>query len=177
MDVFRTIFGLIDPRSFSSLWFWIALAVTWSSASHWVIGVPFDMVVRARREGGDAAVDLATIAAINVRRILHVAREAGPWLIGLAAFSLTLLGLLGFAYGIEFAQACFLLLLPMIAVGALSVRTAAAIEGAGAEDADGWADLAGRLGRHRLMVQGLGVVSIFVTALWGMWQNLNLSEL
>ena len=174
--MFRTIFGLIDPRSFSSLWFWIALAVMWSSASHWVIGVPFDMVVRARREGGDAAVDMATIAAINVRRILDVARGAGPWLIGLAAFSLTLLGLLGFAYGIEFAQACFLLLLPMIAVGALSIRTAAAIERTGAGD-DGWADLAGMLGRHRLLVQGIGVVSIFVTAMWGMWQNLALSEI
>ncbi len=44
------IFDLIDMRSFSNLWYWIALAVTWSSTSHWVLGVPFDMVLRARRK-------------------------------------------------------------------------------------------------------------------------------
>ena len=31
--------------------------------------------------------------------------------------------------------------------------------------------------RHRRIVQALGVVSIFVTAMWGMWVNLNVSVL
>ena len=48
---------------------WIALAVVWSSASHWVLGVPFDMVMRARRVGGQAEADLEDIARINVSRI------------------------------------------------------------------------------------------------------------
>ncbi|MEC7258626.1 MAG: component of SufBCD complex, partial [Pseudomonadota bacterium] len=51
MDWYSSIFELIDMRSFSNLWFWIALAVTWSTTSHWVLGVPFDMVNRARRNG------------------------------------------------------------------------------------------------------------------------------
>ncbi len=44
--------------SFSNLWYWIALAVMWSSTSHWVLGVPYDMIQRARREGGQAEADL-----------------------------------------------------------------------------------------------------------------------
>ena len=43
---------------------WIVLAVAWSSASHWVLGVPFDMVMRARRQGGQAAADLEDLARI-----------------------------------------------------------------------------------------------------------------
>ncbi len=53
-------------RSFSNLWYWIALAVTWSTASHWVLGVPFDMVLRARRHGGDAERDLEDMVRVNV---------------------------------------------------------------------------------------------------------------
>jgi len=34
-----------------------------------------------------------------------------------------------------------------------------------------------RLARHRLHTQLIGVVSIFVTSLWGMWQNMNVGPL
>ena len=49
MDLTQTLFDVIDFRSFSNLWFWIMLAVAWSTASHWVLGIPFDMVLRARQ--------------------------------------------------------------------------------------------------------------------------------
>ena len=52
MDFTQTLLDVIDFRSFSNLWFWIVLAVAWSTASHWVLGIPFDMVMRARRHGG-----------------------------------------------------------------------------------------------------------------------------
>ena len=71
------IFEVIDMRSFSNLWFWIALAVVWSSASHWVLGVPFDMVHRARRHGGQAQIDLDDLARINANRLLHMLEDAG----------------------------------------------------------------------------------------------------
>ena len=58
MDWYQTIFELIDMRSFSNLWYWIVLAVLWSSVSHWVLGVPFDMVQRAKRHGGKSLDDL-----------------------------------------------------------------------------------------------------------------------
>lgn len=168
MDLYKTVFELINLRSFSNLWFWIALAVMWSSASHWVLGVPFDMVARARKGSGEGAADLEVLVGINVRRLLYIADVSGLWLIGLTCFSITALALLGFVYHVEFAQALFLLATPMTLVGILSLRTARAIS---VQDLSGKA-LYRRLSRHRMSVQALGMVSIFVTALWGMWQNL-----
>lgn len=169
MDWTQTIFEVIDMRSFSNLWFWIALAVLWSSASHWVLGVPFDMITRARKHGEQAQADLETIVRINVDRILYIGRVSGLVLLGFLCFVLTALALLGFVYNVEFAQALFLIGLPMSLVGMLSLATARRIE---AEAPTGEA-LHRRLIRHRQFVQLIGMVSIFVTALWGMWQNLN----
>ena len=113
MEWTRLIFDLIDLRSFSNLWYWIALAVTWSTASHWVLGVPYDMVARARRAGGQAEADLEDIVRVNVNRILHIAREAGVVLMTMGAFALTTLALLGFVYHVEFCQAVFLIAAPL----------------------------------------------------------------
>ena len=107
MDWYTSIFELIDMRSFSNLWFWIALAVTWSTASHWVLGVPFDMVQRARRHGAQPEADLVDIARVNVNRLLYIGRVSGLWILGVACFLLTTLATLGFWYEIEFAQALF----------------------------------------------------------------------
>jgi hypothetical protein len=79
--------------------------------------------------------------------------------------------LLGFVYGVEFAQAFFLLGFPLSVVWGLSVRTAQQIL-----EADG-ADLHARMVRHRIYVQIIGVFSIFVTALWGMYQNMAVGPL
>lgn len=173
MDLQQTIFEMIDMRSFSNLWFWIALAVMWSSASHWVMGVPYDMIVRARRQGGQAEADLEDIVRVNVNRLLYIGRVSGLWLLALGCFLLTGLSLLGFAYGIEFAQAVFLLVMPMSILGALSLSTARLIV---ERDLTG-EELRARLVRHRVYTQMLGVVSIFVTALWGMYQNLSFGAL
>ncbi|SLN13273.1 hypothetical protein ROA7023_00046 [Roseisalinus antarcticus] len=169
----ETVFEVIDMRSFSNLWFWIALAVVWSTASHWVLGVPFDMVTRARRHGGQAQADLEEMVRINVSRILYIGRVSGLVLLGFLCFVLTSLAVLGFAYNVEFAQALFLLGLPMSFVGALSLSTARLIETERPEAEV----LNKRLTRHRQYVQVIGMLSIFVTALWGMWQNLDRSFL
>ena len=160
-------------RSFSNLWVWIALAVAWSSASHWVLGVPYDMVIRARRVGGQAELDLEDITRVNVNRLLFIARVSGLWLLGLGCFVLSTLAMLGFYYGIEFAQALFLLGLPMSLVALLNVSTARLIESEGSHGEL----LRKRLARSRLYTQMIGTVSIFVTALWGMYQNLSIGVL
>lgn len=170
MDWYQTVFELIDMRSFSNLWFWIALAVMWSSASHWVLGVPYDLVLRARRQGGQAETDLEDLVRINVNRLLYVARVSGLWLLGLGCFVLTGLAITGFYYGVEFAQAVFLLLFPMSIIGVLSLSTARLIE---LDGVTGEA-LRRRLGRHRFFTQFIGMISIFVTAMWGMFQNMSL---
>ncbi len=173
MDWHQTVFELIDMRSFSNLWFWIALAVMWSTTSHWVLGVPFDMVLRARRNGGQTEIDLEDLVRINTNRLLHISRVSGLWLLALACFVLTGLAVLGFQYQVEFAQAVFLLMFPMSMVGLMSLSTAARIQ---EEEATGEL-LRKRLSRHRVWTQIIGMLSIFVTSIWGMYQNFLTSPL
>ncbi len=160
-------------RSFSNLWYWIALAVTWSTTAHWVLGVPFDMVIRARRVGGEAERDLEDMVRINVNRLLQISGNAGVAVLVFVSLALTMLGLLGFAYGVEFCQAVFLLAFPLTIVGIMSLRTAHQIDAAG----EGGEVLRRALMRHRVWVQIVGMVSIFITAFWGMLQNFNISVL
>ena len=159
---------MIDLRSFSSVWYWIAVAVMWSTASHWIIGIPFDMVGRAARKGGVAQQDLETMTRVMTNRLLGIANVSGQWILVLGSFLLTTLFLLGFQFRIQFAQALFLLFAPLAVVGLLNLRAARIIV---ARDAAG-ADLLKILTRQRVMVQVVGMIAIFVTAMWGMYQNL-----
>jgi len=167
VDFYSAVFELIDMRSFSNLWYWIALAVLWSTASHWVLGVPYDMIQRAARQGGEAEQDLEDMVRINCNRLLYIAGVAGLWLLGLGAAILTSLVILAFWYWVEFAQAVFLLTFPMTLVGLMSLNSARLIHDR---------QLAGealrkRLLRHRIQTQVVGMISIFVTSLFGMFQN------
>jgi len=208
-------------RSFSNLWYWIALAVVWSTTSHWVLGVPFDMVQRAARHGGEAERDLEDMVRINVNRLLYIAGVSGLWLLGIVSAFVTSLAILGFWYGVEFAQAVFLLAAPMTIVGVISLASAGlwllgivsafvtslAILGFwyGVEFAQavfllaapmtivGVISLASahairnrgltgetlrkRMLRHRVQTQFVGMIAIFITALWGMWQNMQIGAL
>jgi hypothetical protein len=160
-------------RSFSNLWYWIALAVVWSSASRWVLGVPYDMVLRAKRHGGQAQTDLEDMIRINVNRMLFISQVSGLWLLGLAMFSLTSLAILGFWYWMEIAQAVFLLVFPMSIVGLLSLATARLVQ----ETAPAGAELRSKLSRHRFWIQLIGMVSILATAMFGMSQNMSIGAL
>lgn len=173
MDLPRTILETIDLRSFSNLWFWIALAVMWSTASHWVIGVPWDMVLRARRKGGTLQQDVEELTRIYTSRLLFIGRVSGTWLMALIASSLSSMWVLGFWYGAEFFQAVALLVTPLSLVGLLSLRAARRIE-AGENTGEA---LFRRLRLHRFNTQAIGLVSIFFTAMWGMFQNLSASVL
>ncbi len=167
MDLVRTLVEVIDARSFSNLWYWLAVAASWSVASHRVLGVPWDMVARARRLGGAAEDDLHAVLRVHVLRLLAMHEAAGLWLLGLACAVLTALALLGFLYAVEFAQAAFLLAFPLSVVAVLSVRMARDLAmGRAQGDA-----LYRRLSRHRLTVQLIGMASILVTATVGMAQN------
>ena len=173
MDIYTTLFEVIDMRSFSNLWYWIALAVLWSSASYWVLGVPFDMIQRARRHGGDAQADLELYVGIKVRRMLLIGQVSGLWLIGFVCFALTALAILAFWYWVEFAQALFLLLFPLTFVGMMALATATRIQhGPLLGEA-----LHRALMRHRLWTQIIGILAVFATAMFGMYQNLELGAL
>lgn len=171
MDVLDTALEVIDLRSFSNLWYWIALAVLWSSVSHWVLGVPHDMLQRARREGGQAQADVEDLVRININRLLHVVDQGALVLVAVSAFWLTTLLVMAFWYDIEFAQAVVFLAAPMLLVVWFSVRASRRIV---AEAATGEA-LHRRLNIHRRIVQVIGMISIAITGLYGTWQNISVS--
>lgn len=162
-------FEVIDIRSFSNLWFWMVLAVMWSSASHRVIGIPYDMIQNAKRHGGQAERDLEALMQINAQRFFDLRSPSGLTVIGLGCAGLSSLGLLGFSYQIELAQAVFLLVFPISLIAIMSLQTAAAVRAC-----DGISErLYSRFRRHRIATQLLAVASIFVTATWGMYHNIS----
>ena len=61
----------------------------------------------------------------------------------------------------------------MALVGLLSLRAARKM----ATEAHSAEEMRQRLTRHRFHTQLIGVVSIFVTSLWGMWQNMSVGPL
>ena len=169
MDWYQTVFEVIDMRSFSNLWYWIALAVLWSSVSHWVIGVPFDMIVRAKREKSGAAMeDLNALVHINSRRMLYISETAGVLIILFGSALMTALIIMALFYSVEIAQAVLLLGGPLTLLYFMTLHTASKIQ-KGGETGE---TMIRRLMRHRFATQMLGVVAIFVTAMFGMYQNL-----
>ena len=173
MAFFENMLRLIDMRSFASVWFWIVLALYWSSVSQTVLGAPYDLILRARKGGAQDQQDLSALVGIHVRRRLALMRRAGHWIVGFTMAMLTLVFMLAFLYWLEFAQALALLLLPMTLVRFFSLRLCFRIE---REHPDGQR-LARMLLRHRLWMQGLGMVAIFVTAVWGMLHVMSRSAL
>ncbi|MBU9698411.1 component of SufBCD complex [Rhodobacteraceae bacterium HSP-20] len=167
MDWYRMIFEVIDMRSFSNLWFWIALAVLWSTTSHFVLGVPHDLFRRALREGGQPLTDTEHLAHIYCRRLLYITRMGGLFLVAFLSFLTTGLLVLAVVYGIEFAQALLCLLVPLLLVGFLNLRASRAVE----RDALTGDDLLALLRRHRMALQTVGMFAIFFTGMFGMFQN------
>jgi len=174
LDWYTSVLEVIDMRSFTSIWYWIVVAVVWSTSAHWTLGVPFDVVTRARRSGdGVAQEDLEVLVRVNCNRIIHIMDISGTWIVGLAFFTQSMLAALGFWYKVEMAQAVFLIIGPLTLVAVISLRSARKIR---AREMAG-AALRTQLARQRFLIQVLGLVSIFITAFWGMWHNLSATVL
>ncbi|MFC7705137.1 component of SufBCD complex [Plastorhodobacter daqingensis] len=171
MSLYQHLYEVLDTRSFTTLWYWIALLAFWYLAGVRVLGIPYDMVLQARRDA-TAQAALAQMAALSVPRQIP-AGQAGVWATGFAALLLTMLFMLGFSYGLELAQALFFLALPMCLLALMRVRVARRIHERGLEDGA----LVKALMRHRGMVQLLGMISVFFTVLWGMWHSLTVGVL
>lgn len=174
MDWYDSVFEVIDMRSFSNLWYWIALAVLWSTVSHWVLGVPHDMILRAKREKeGQAMDDLHDLVRINVNRIIYIADVSGSWLFLFGSAVITSLAITAFSYDVEISQAVFLMLFPLSILGLLTAWTARKIH----RQRERGLKLVRRLIRHRMATQLIGIVSIFITAMYGMYKNLYIGPL
>ena len=173
LSILESIVRLIDMRSFSSVWFWIVVALFWSSVTQTILGASYDLIIRARRSGGQALKDLETLVEINTRRRTTVMRRVGHWIVGFVSASLALLFMLAFVYRLELAQAIFLLMLPLTIIRAMNLRLSFRIERTHLHGDQ----LIRVLLRHRLLIQFLGVITIFVTAVWGMLRVMSASVL
>ncbi len=170
MSSLSTLLSLLDSRSFTSLWYWLGFAAMWSLASRNVLGIPSDVVMRARRDEAGRAVLLQWLAVVLPH--WRIGPGMAMALTGLGCFVLVVLAGLGFAYGLEAAQALFLMVAPLLAVLVLRVRLAQGLMRVlASHPPQEAARLAARgLVRHGWLTYGMALVSIAVTsfmaALW-----------
>ncbi len=119
-----TIFDIISPRAFTSLWFWIGVALVWGHASAQVLGVPWDIIRRAKSGEADSVRDMNDAVRIALGRIARTADKGGIWLAGLIGFAGAALISLGWFYRVEFFRALTCLALPLLALALLDLRWA-----------------------------------------------------
>jgi hypothetical protein len=153
------VFAFLSFVSFYSIWYWVLTVVVWTLACHRTLGVPYDMVLRARRLP-EVAEDVDRLAAIHAERVAHIYRRSGAVLAGVGGFALAALATLGFGSWNEAAQATFVLLLPLSGVGFATGRLALALRGS----ADRGEALRRRLSRRRFWNQVIAILAIFAAA-------------
>lgn len=165
MDWTLALARLIELNTFVSVWYWLAVIVTWSVASNWLIGVPFDVLFRARKLGEVELADLEALVDINVRRIVSMNEIFAPAFVALIAFALSALGVLGIVYRVELAQGLLALAVPLTAVVVVNMRLAHQLHAA---PLTGRA-LVRKLFTVRLWTQIVGMVALFFTAFYGIY--------
>jgi hypothetical protein len=144
----------LAAASFLSIWYWVLHAVVWSLACYRTLGVPLDMLHRAR-SAPEIAERVDLLAHLASARIGGVHDLFGVPIAAFAGFSLTVLWVIGFGLGIEAAQAAFVLLLPLAVIGYSKLRLALAVRGRGIEGAE----LVLALARRRVWHQFIAVLA------------------
>lgn len=178
MPQFDGVISLLDSRSFGSIWFWLVLIGMWSVAGRTVLGVPSEVLSHARRDHGlypegPAVITLLDWLSLCLAR-WHLSQVEGAVFLAVSAFILTSLGILGFGYGLEMAQALVLLLLPFWILFWMRVRLARYLlpllrAGQGGERpvSEVAAEAIRRMLMHRRLATGLSIIAVAVTATWG----------
>lgn len=172
MDWTLALVRLIELETFVSVWYWLAVIVTWSVASNWLIGVPFDMLFRARKLGEAEIADLEALVDINVRRIVATNDIFAAAFAGLIAFGLSALTVMSFAYRFELAQGLLALAAPLTLVVMVNMRLAHQLHAAPLEGRA----LVRKLFAVRLWTQIIGMISLFFTAMYGMYYAISAQQ-
>ena len=157
---------VMDFNSFWNIWFWGTVVVAWSLTSHFILGVPYDLVIRAGREGGQAEAHCDALAHAQVYRITGAFEQAGLAITCVAFFSLAAIGTFAFWVDVEAARALFFLLAPLTLVYGWSVPLAFRIRrenlrGVALRDALGW---------RRLGHQVCGMLAIILVSIAAVWE-------
>ncbi|MEM6618844.1 MAG: component of SufBCD complex [Pseudomonadota bacterium] len=159
---------VIGSRSFASIWYWIVFALLWTRTTHWTLGVPYEDARSAALAGGQHARDFEVMMEIAARKRLVIIESSPTAIVGLGAFLLATVFMLGFWFGIQFMQATFLLVFPLTLVTTMSVRLAQRVHYGGLRGAT----LYRAYVWHRRIKQVIGAVAIFFAAFWGVSQTL-----
>lgn len=155
------IFALIDMTSFTSVWYWIFLCLTWNSLSHRTLGVPFDMIIRADKHGDLFERDVDHIAHAQSRRLTYMFGRFGVVIIGVTAFFVSAIGAAAFVVGFQTSQAVFVVLIPVLCVGSSEMRLAYRIR---RDDLRG-SPLRRKIVLHRFFHQLFGIASLAMAAI------------
>lgn len=156
------LFQLLEISSFLNIWYWGFLAVAWSRATYWTLGVPFHDARLAVQRNGRYMTEFETLLEVNMSRYIEVFDEFGIPMMALASFGLATLGTLGFVFGMELMQAIFLLLAPLMIASLLSLRFAYRVK---RRKITGEA-LYRAYCAHRRWKQLFGALVLMVIALW-----------
>ena len=119
-------FQFFAAASFQSLWYWVLHVTVWTLACYRTLGVPHDMLIRARRRP-DVAARVDQLAHLACERVGGIYDALGVPLAALAGFVLAAVFALGFLSGIETAQAAFAILLPLAVIVYSKLRLALAV--------------------------------------------------
>ncbi len=152
-------FVLLDFKSFYSVWYWVLTVILWTAVCHRTLGVPHDMVLRARRVP-EVAARVETLARLHAGRTAGLFDAAGVQVAALVGFGLAGLAALGFWSGLEAAKAAFMLAGPLALVLAGEVRLARRLR---AERLSG-AALLRQLARRRSVNQGIAALAMLGAA-------------
>lgn len=116
-------FSVFRYESFFSVWYWALTVIVWAVVCQRTLGVPHDMVVRAARLP-EVAERVELLARIGAERLAGLGESFGVVAAAAAGFVLAGLATLAFAYGVEVAEATFLLAFPLAIVGVGTLRLA-----------------------------------------------------
>ncbi len=155
---------LFHARSFSSLWFWLALVTIWWVVLSRVLGVPLSIVRRAFHGDAQAQQDMEDLVRIHARRLHGIGRTFGIWMVGLSSAVLTGLGLIGFLYRVELAQALFLIAFPFALAVALDMTTAARID----LERPSRIYLALFVWRQMNRIRSVALAALVISVIWGL---------
>ncbi len=144
------------------------IALMWAGLTRSSMGVPLDLLARARRMGGQTQLDVEALARIHAERYVYYWSRGKLFQVAFLAFVLSGLFVLAIGFHFEFAQAILFLLLPLALISANALRGAQRVL---AEHGQGDA-LHKLIWRQRFFVQVIGFTFIFLTAIFGLLHNM-----
>lgn len=179
MPQFDSLIGFLDSRSFGTVWYWLLVIGLWSFTGRAVIGVPVEILGRARtalsqgQPEAPVVLHLLDWLSLVLPRWRLGGRE-GAVLLGLAGFGLTSLAIMGIGYDLELALASLLLLFPMAILFWMRVLLArrlipllSAAEQGARPVPEAAAEAIRRMVVHRRLVTLLSMLAVALTAIWG----------